>query len=202
MGLYFAAHWLQADDEPARSEIMVVLAGGSSRPLYAADLYHEGMADTIYVSRPYVNGGLLMQRDLGFDVPNQEDVYAAILERKDVPLDDVVFFGQGVLSTIEEAEALKEAVGEDGGTILVITSPFHVRRVKIIYHDVFPDREVLVCATPYETFPEKWWTTQSSALAVVSETAKTLFYMLGGGFRSTDVAQSREPVRYTLPETP
>ncbi|THB66530.1 MAG: YdcF family protein [Desulfovibrio sp.] len=197
VGMYFAGQWLQAEDEPAPCDAMVVLAGGLSRALYAADLYNEGMAPIIYIARTPISPNNQLLRDLGYDVPEREEAYRAILERKGVPAEAIQVYGDEVISTIEEAEALAQVV--DAGSLLVVTSAFHVRRVKIIYSDVFPDRELVVCGSSYETFPEKWWTTQKSAMAVVSETAKTLFYLLGGRFRSTDSSEA-EPLRYPLPE--
>lgn len=200
-GLYFAGQWLTAGDEPAPCDAMVVLSGRLSRAEYAADLYNQGYADTVYVARPVLANDTRKLRELGYDVPTDEEAHAAVLASKGVPAEAIVLYGDSIISTVEEAEALREILGREPVKLLVVTSPFHVRRAKLIFADVFPEAEILVCGSTYEAFPEKWWTKQSSALAVIMETAKTVFYLLGGGFRSTDVAESG-PSPATLPETP
>ena len=60
------------------------------------------------------------------------------------------------------------------------------RRAAIIFNDVLPHAKICVVSNPYEQFTGKWWTDRSVATKVVLETVKTIFYKLGGAFRSTD----------------
>ena len=58
-GIFLAGYWLQAGDEAElskKADAIVVLGGSYFRPLYAADLYNQGFAPVIYVSRPIEPG--------------------------------------------------------------------------------------------------------------------------------------------------
>jgi uncharacterized SAM-binding protein YcdF (DUF218 family) len=51
--LAFAGRWLAATSEkPVAADLIVVLAGSHDRTLYAADLYHQGIARRVTLSRP------------------------------------------------------------------------------------------------------------------------------------------------------
>ena len=49
---WFAAGWLSASDKLVKSDQILVLAGEPARFLYGADLYRQGYAPEVYVSRP------------------------------------------------------------------------------------------------------------------------------------------------------
>lgn len=46
-----SGYWIVVDEEPIKSDAIVVLGGGLSRPLYGADLYHQGYAPMIFVGK-------------------------------------------------------------------------------------------------------------------------------------------------------
>jgi uncharacterized SAM-binding protein YcdF (DUF218 family) len=125
---------------------------------------------------------------LGIHIPRNEERYKEILLLKRVPEDAINFFSQGHVSTVEEAESLKKVLGDKPVKLLVVTSPYHTRRAKAIFKNVLPNAEIRAVATPYEHFDTQWWTDKDSAIAVVLETVQTLYYHLGGAFRSTDLS--------------
>ncbi len=187
LGLCFAGYWLAAGEKPVKSDAIIVLSGGFSRPFYAADLYQKGYAPVIYVGRPEIYGQTENLEEIGISVVRPEERYKEILLKKNVPEKAITFFGNGYVSTVEEAESLKKVMGDGPVKLLVITSLYHTRRAKAIFGDVLPNAEICMVATPYEDFfKRKWWTDRDSAITVVLETAQTLYYHLGGAFRSTD----------------
>ncbi|MBW1742529.1 MAG: YdcF family protein, partial [Deltaproteobacteria bacterium] len=115
--------------------------------------------------------------------------YKEILLKKGVPEEAISFFSQGHVSTVEEAESLRKDLGGKPTKLLVVTSPYHTRRAKAIFGDVLPNADIRVVATPYENFDPQWWTDKNSAIAVVLETVQTIYYHLGGAFRSTDFSK-------------
>lgn len=185
-GLYFAAHWLRTDDRPESARAIVVLGGQYSRPFYGADLYNQGLAPLVLVSRPVPDPSAAHLEKIGIRLPEQGEVYREVLVRKGVPEAAIRFFGQDLVSTLEEAEVLARLLGPEPGTLLVVTSPSHTRRAKLIFEKALPRARILVLATPYEEFAPRWWTDFRSATAVTLETAKTLWMLFGSGFRSTD----------------
>ena len=181
---YFAGYWLKGDEKPVKSDAIIVLAGEPTRSFYAADLYNSGYAPAVYISIPIREHGLKMLDDLGIFIPRMEDIYKQILLKKGVHEQNIHFFGQSSLSTVQEAEAVSKLFREDSCKIIIVTSPCHVRRAKMIFKDTVKNCQFRVLGTPYEPFPEKWWTDQDAARNVLLEMSKTVFYLLGGRFRS------------------
>lgn len=178
-----AGYWLRMDDPPQKADAIVILAGDIRRAIHAADLYHQGLAPVVFVSRPK-NDPPQALVDLGFDFPRQEDQMLQVLTRKGVPLEAVRVYGHDVLSTVEEAEALQHELGQGYPRLLVVTSSYHCRRAKLILSGILRRHELSMTPTPYERFDKKWWNHQLSAGAVVSEVAKFVFYYLGTPFRT------------------
>lgn len=181
-----AAAWLRASEEPVQADVIVVLAGSVERAFYAADLYRQGFAPLVLVSRPERERGQRMLDELGIDLPAEEDVNIQVLQRKGVPHQHIRVVGAGSRSTFEEALAVREAIAGKRLRVMVVTSPYHVRRAGMIFRKILGDApaELRVVGNPYENFPEKWWNDQNAARNVVLESAKLLYYLLGGAFLS------------------
>ncbi len=187
LGLYFAEKWLLVNEEPVKSDFIIVQNGVPYRAIYAADLYNKGYAPVVYVGKAVVDPLLtLLQKEYGICTTLQEEVFKKILVKKNVPESVIQFFGNGHISTVEEAEALKRTIGDTPVKLLIVSSPFVSRRAAIIFNDVFPQAKICVVSNPYEEFKGKWWTDRTVATTVVLETIKSIFYKLGGAFRSTD----------------
>lgn len=189
--LYFADRWLVLDEPPAKADFIVLLAGDFSRPLYGADLYRQGHATRIAVSRPVPPPQTENLRKLGIHLPRQDEQFREILRRKGVPANAVSVFGDGNLSTVQEAETLREFLGGQPARLLIVTSPYHTRRVKIVFTRLLPQADIRVLASPYEEFPQQWWTHQGAAMGVMLETTKLLYYYLGGAFRALPPAEGK-----------
>lgn len=182
--LFFAKYWLKGDGKPVKSDAIIVLAGTPTRAFYAADLYQQGYAPKVFISRPMRDHSLEMLDKIGVSFPRQEEVNKDVLLKKGVHERNIHFFGQSSLSTVQEAETANKLFRGDSCKIIVVTSPFHVRRANMIFRDTMQNCQFIVLGTTYETFPEKWWTNQDAAISVLLETSKTVFYLFGGRFRS------------------
>ncbi|MEI7636297.1 MAG: YdcF family protein [Syntrophus sp. (in: bacteria)] len=182
--LFFAGYWLQRDEKPIKSDAIIVLAGTPTRSFYAADLYRQGYAPQVYISRPMRDRSLEMLDKIGVSFPRQEEVDKEVLLKKGVHEHNIHFFGQSSLSTIQEAEAANKLFRGDSCKIIIVTSPYHVRRANMIFKDTMKNCQFSVLGTTYEPFPKKWWTDQDAARNVLLETSKTVFYLFGGRFRS------------------
>jgi uncharacterized SAM-binding protein YcdF (DUF218 family) len=178
-------NWLKGSDIPVPSQAIIVLAGPPSRSLYAADLYEKGYAPEVYISKPIRERELKMLDDLKVFMPKAEDIYKQILIRKGVPERNIHFLGQSSMSTVEEGEEISKEFQRDDCRILIVTSPYHAKRTKMIFKKVLTKCDFKVLGTPYEAFPEKWWTNQDSARNVILEVIKIIFYETGGRFQSS-----------------
>ena len=181
-----AGDWLRAGPAPETADAIVVLAGMPERALYAAELFKAGYAKKIFVSRPLREHSLEILDKLGIAMPKAEDVNAQILTRSGVPSTDILFFGKGSASTWDEARAMADLIQSKPLKLLVVTSPYHVRRASMIFRQTYGPAHIVV-GTPYEPFPREWWRSQDAARNVLLELAKITFYLVGGRF--TESAQ-------------
>ena len=184
-----AGHLLTDGDAPEPSDAIVLLCGSYSRTRQAADLYEQGMAPLVYVARPRNDARRAEILALaGVDIPPQEEIHRRLLVHYGVPEDAVRLYGFDVVSTMEEARELARRLEADmgpGRSVIIVTSPYHVCRARMIFRDAMPEARVLAVGTVYETFLANWWTDQNSAKAVILETAKLAWYLLGGSFTSS-----------------
>ena len=192
-GAWFAADWLTAGDAPVKADHLLVLSGDPLRAVFAAELYRDGFAQDVYLTRTMRPEWFRTYDELGITFQSPEDITTAVLLKKGVAARDIHFIGgQPVISTADEARATRDFFAKSGVTrLLIVTSPSHVRRAKMIFHDALPGMPVAVVATPYGRLPEKWWRDQATARQVVLEFAKTAYYLIGGRFSSSN-ARSTE----------
>ncbi|MCC6611216.1 MAG: YdcF family protein [Burkholderiales bacterium] len=179
---YNIAGWLRADDPPERADAIVILGDDPIRALTGADLYHARYAQRVLLAKPYRSPRRLLAEREGVTVPWFEDAARAILIRKGVPASAIETYGKDVKSTAAEANALRQPFPSGSPTLLVVTSPYHVARARIVLRGALPHARVLVVASRYETFPDRWWTDREAAPQVVLECAKFVYYFLGGRF--------------------
>ena len=178
----YAASLLVVETPPRQADVGIVLAGDFSRALYAADLYHHGFVPRVWLSRPERERILRQLDALGVPYPRQEEVSRAVLLQKKVPSDHIELFGNGVVSTIEEARAVAELLGQrpDIHSLLLVTSRFHVRRSEAIFRRILKDHsqlEIHAVGSPYDGLVvDHWWKDRDSARQVVLETAKWLLF--------------------------
>ncbi len=177
-GLYYASERLPLQDVPAKSDAIVVLGGSYYRPLHAADLYRDGYAPLVYLSVPVHNPTSVLLKPLGITLPKQEETSYRIIVKKDVPSKAIRFFGTANGNTVDEAVALRQALGPGPHRLLLVTSPLHCRRARIVFQDVFPASDIRVVATAYESYEPQWWTSLSAARAMLNESVKILVYWL------------------------
>lgn len=88
--LFFGiGHWLQAG-------ALIVLVGDPARAVYSADLYNQGYADSVNISRPVRERGKKTLEDYGIFIPKAEDIYKQILVKKRSARGQHTFFRQGL----------------------------------------------------------------------------------------------------------
>jgi uncharacterized SAM-binding protein YcdF (DUF218 family) len=182
IGLGYLAGWLSAADPAQKADAILVLAGGFSRPFEAADLYHKGYAGKVYVSVPMREEQHRLLDDAGIAYPREEEVVREVLLKRGVPAAAIGFFGKDSVSTAAEAQAARALFANGAHKLLIVTSPYHLRRTRMIFTDALPGADIRVIATSYDPFPTSWWKDQSAARNVLLELPKIAFYRLGGRF--------------------
>ena len=182
LGLSYAGEWLSAADQPQKADAIVVLGGGYARPFQAADLYRQGLARKIYVSAPAREDQHRLLDEAGIAFPREEEVVRQVLLKKGVPASAIEYLGKDLISTAAEARAARDLFAQGAPRLLVVTSPYHLRRARMTFSDALPAADIRVIATGYDPLPQAWWKDQSAARNVLLELAKITFYKLCGRF--------------------
>ncbi len=174
-----AADFLAASDEPAPADAIVVLGHDPSRVFQAADAFRDGLAPRVVLSRPVRAPRNVFLESQGIAYPWFETTGRAILVARGVPEAAIEVLPESVISTATEAVAFGRAL-PDARRLLVVTSPYHVFRTRLIFNRELPDRDIRVVASRYEALPRHWWREQETAILVLMEFVKLPFYAVGG----------------------
>ena len=169
--------WLDCADPPERADAIVVLGGSFSRPMYGADLYREGLAPQVWLSRILPEDYEESLRRIGVPISPETELNRIILLKKGVPAKSIRLYGKDVNSTLDEADALAREF--HGKTVLLVTSRYHARRSRLIFRGRLPGARVIVCPTPYESFDRRWWRHKGMTVAAATESLKLLNYLTG-----------------------
>lgn len=187
--LAFAGHWMNVNDEPIKADYILPLAGDKHRLIKAAELYNSGYAPAILISNAIEYPPSQLKKimyKIGYPNNTRDQFDALLLKVLGAQSAQLEPFGNGHISTVEEVEALKKHFNGKTPRILVVTSPYHARRAKMIFEEIFPDSIIAVTVTNEDSFKKDWWKDQRSAQNLIMEFAKTAHYLMGGVFRSTD----------------
>jgi uncharacterized SAM-binding protein YcdF (DUF218 family) len=160
-------------DSLEKAQAIVVFGGGLPfRAMEAAELYRQGWAPQVWITRmkPTFQETALLQFGV---VPVREETYnRQVLERLGVPGGDILLLEPGVRNTFEEVELIAgELKKMGGGRVILVTSKPHTRRVRTIWRKVVGDSPRAIvryaASEPYESI--RWWGNTRDALAVVRE---------------------------------
>jgi uncharacterized SAM-binding protein YcdF (DUF218 family) len=155
------------------ADVIHVIAGEDYRTDYGIQLYKQGLAQELFFTggwcdiHHYNHGEHAKERSLA----------------QDVPPDAIAFDDARVQSTYMEAERLKEWIASRTypvRSVIVISDPFHMRRVKWTYERVLGDSvNVQTAPVPFERTPyiRVWWKDPKSRQNVREEYTKLVYYL-------------------------
>ncbi len=163
--------WLVVQDELEPAQAIVVLSGRMpDRARQAAELYRQGYAAQVWVTRPASAAEEL--QEMGISYVGEEFYSQRVLLALDVPSDAIRVLEKPVVNTEEEvlqiAEELRSAEGQK---IIVVTSKAHTRRVKVIWKRLVGESPRLIVryATADAYDGAHWWRHTHDALDVLRE---------------------------------
>jgi uncharacterized SAM-binding protein YcdF (DUF218 family) len=145
--IWFLAEPLRVSDEPRKADVIVVFGGGvgetgeagqgyEERVLKAVDLYRKGYAGKIIFSTGYVYA------------INEADIMGALAVSFGVPPEDIILEKKAATTyqnVIFTSRIIEEKTWR---TALIVTAPYHMRRVRMVYATNFPD--INAVSTPVE----------------------------------------------------
>jgi uncharacterized SAM-binding protein YcdF (DUF218 family) len=166
-----AGRWLLCEDPLMKADEIVVLSGSMpARAQEAGEIFQMGYAPQVFVSMPDSPRAELTA--MGIPFSGEEDYSRAILLHEGVPAADVKIFPQPIVNTENEIEEISAQMRRDGkSTVIVVTSPQHTRRVRVLWNRLAgSDLRLIVRQAPQDEFDaDHWWRNTRDALAVVRE---------------------------------
>ena len=166
--LPFLGHALGIRPDVQHADVIVVLGGGDGdRARYAAELYHQGLADHLIATGS----------------PVGSDAGAVALTNEGVPRSAIVL-ANGTQSTREDAEMTRTLIQAHGWkTALLVTDPYHIRRATWTFRTDFEGDGIQVYPAPVVGGwfdADHWWRTEDGFAVVDEEYLKMVYYIAHG----------------------
>jgi uncharacterized SAM-binding protein YcdF (DUF218 family) len=178
-----AGSWLVVEDplQPARA---VVVFGGQApfRAMEAARIYRQGWTREVWLTQGAASEEDIALGKLGIERPSDSEISRRVVERLGVPASAVRAMPERIVNTAEEVRAIGREVQRVGGDrVILITSKYHTRRVRILWHKLVGSRpEAIVRYASDDPFePDRWWRTTQDAMRVPREWFGLLNAQLG-----------------------
>jgi uncharacterized SAM-binding protein YcdF (DUF218 family) len=178
--------FLTKEDPLVKADAIFVLAGTRMmRPLEGADLYLEGYAPRLVMTREPEDPAYLAVAGRGRaiqpDVDRARDMFVSL----GVPREAIIIPDRIHDSTASEAVTLRELAAQHGWRrVIVVTSKYHLRRAGFAVRREVRGTglEVTMRASRYDPArTEQWWTRRVEIKWVASEVPKLVAYLLGLG---------------------
>jgi uncharacterized SAM-binding protein YcdF (DUF218 family) len=167
------------DESPVENCQAVFVLGGNSydRGLEALSIYQKGLADRIVCT-----GGNIPLVLAAIDtVMYEADVTGNMLLKRGVPENRIDRLTSST-STLEESdEILSFCLENNLDTIMVVSSKFHLKRVRLVFEDKFDEERIHICfhGAPSSYYAEgDWWNSEGGMIMVNNEYMKLLYYWL------------------------
>jgi uncharacterized SAM-binding protein YcdF (DUF218 family) len=166
-----AAHWLVRPDPLAHADVIVVLSGGLPfRAEGTADVYQQGYAPLVWVSRPV--GPQEELAAIGVHYIGEEEYNREAIVARGVPESAVQILPESVEDTEQEIEEISRTMRRDGKrTVIIVTSPEHTRRVRALWTKLAGNDLTLIVRGAAED-PidlDHWWRNTRDVFSVVRE---------------------------------
>ena len=167
------AHALVVEDALTDADALVVVAGDAPfREQAVADLFKQGWAPRVIVSRPVNPASVAALVELGVRALDVQGESHAALLRFGIPAAAIVTLERTVQITEDELALVRqEARARGWRRLILVSSPDHTRRVKTIWYRRGGDGiQAIVRASPYGRFPrDGWWRERRMAERVLHE---------------------------------
>jgi uncharacterized SAM-binding protein YcdF (DUF218 family) len=172
--LLFVGDFLVVEDTLQPADVIHVIAGDDYRTDYAIQLYKEGYGKTLFFT-----GGWCTRHQYRHGEHAEQRSQAQWVTQDRIAFDETT-----VTSTYMEAERLKEWISHRSTpvhSVIVVSDPFHMRRVRWTYQKLFgEDIEVRMAPVPFSLTPyqRSWWRDSSSSNYVKEEYTKYFYYIV------------------------
>jgi uncharacterized SAM-binding protein YcdF (DUF218 family) len=184
VGVRALGRFMSPEDPLVAADAIFVLAGTRiERPMEAADLYLEGYAPRILMTRDTGEQAIAIAERRGVHVPSDFDLGRDAVVRLGVPEDALVMPARVHDNTAQEAETLRDVARQRGWhRVIVVSSTYHLRRVALACRRALRGSgvEIIVRGSRYDpAVPDQWWRRRSDIRWIASEVPRLVLYALG-----------------------
>ena len=181
--LLFRRLWLRligkclivADPLSSANAVVPLAGGGLERVGNAVSLFQGGYADWFLATNPPLS------------IPGVQRPYGDLVRgeaiSRGVPATRVLVISTKVETTLEEAIAIRQLIRERGWrSLIVVTDPFHTRRARLIFRQVFRGTGVDIVFRPANGHwyrANAWWQSPRGLRETALEYLKLLAHVLG-----------------------
>ena len=169
---------LIAEDAPTRVDVAYVLGGGPvERGGRGAELLRAGLCDTL------VTTGVNIHRVLEAEgvLFTEAELTARAAYRAGADSTRMRLLQNGTSTWEEAAAVLRDAQAHGHDSIAIVSTEFHLRRVRRVFRKHFYDTGIAVfTVAAYSPMYDHraWWESEEGLLMVNNEYVKTLYYWL------------------------
>jgi uncharacterized SAM-binding protein YcdF (DUF218 family) len=173
---------LMTDDEPQKSDVIVVLAGGEpGRAWDAADLYKRGLAPYVVLTKDVPNVDEQELRKHGIEVVDGHGNYLRVLRGMGVPESKIITVEPYVQDTLSEMTRIRELLEHRGWkSLIIVTSNYHTRRSRLAARYVLGSgiKFTIVGSGHGGLNRNGWWRRPADVRTVLIEFEKLVAYTL------------------------
>lgn len=152
-------------------EVMVLGGEASTRPFVAAAAVRAGLASRVLIPQTAESDDSGDRRD-----PPHHEIIRQVLLRSGVPPQAILLLPTTVDSTDQEAQCLTAYLDEHPGhRVVVVTSDFHTRRTRLVFHRVCRRHaaDIQFIGAPTDSFDgTNWWKFETGFVYYVNEYLK------------------------------
>lgn len=163
--------WLIREDALRPADVIVVLSGAMpERAEEAARIFRLGYAHQIWLTHPVSPARQLAA--MGIHYAGEDDYNREVLIHDGVPAAEIRVLPGTIVDTEQEIGEIAPEMRRDGmTTTIIVTSPPHTRRVRVLWRELAPrNLHVIVRAAYEDPFDaEHWWRHTHDALSVTRE---------------------------------
>jgi uncharacterized SAM-binding protein YcdF (DUF218 family) len=182
-GFVSLGHVLHREDPLAQADVIFVLGGSRlDRVAEAGDLFREGWAPKILLSRQMLEGAEIVLRERGLHVPTETANHRLVLGQMGVPQDAIEETVEQLTTAGESAQLRALAQANRWSRVIVVTSRLHTARASLAMHRRLDDIgvHVIMRATRYDgTNVDRWWASRGGLRFGLLEAQKMLVYWMG-----------------------
>jgi len=160
--------------KPQQADAIIVLGGGvGARSITGLEIYRLGYSKNILLTGVEGIESQLIAYYLNWR--------AVFFLEAGVPKENILFDSISRNSWEEAQNTLKLMKDKSWQTVIVVSDPPHMRRLKSVWTHIFSDsgkKCILIPSSPTWWNPVNWWKNEKSAKFVIAEYIKILFYSI------------------------